>query len=159
MLLSCLVDADRLDTAGRANLQVPLLANVKLEQLNSYLSKLRDQAPASGTSKTVDDVRTEVQELCRTAAQGAAHLLSLAVPTGGGKTLAAMRFALERALASQSNFDASSWLFLICPSSSRTQRFTAQYSAETRSSNTIQGPSMRSAPKRAWSRHRAFPGA
>jgi CRISPR-associated endonuclease/helicase Cas3 len=104
MLLSCLVDADRLDTAGRPNLQAPLSANVKLEQLKGFLSKLRDRAPGSGTSEAVDDVRTEVQELCRTAAQGAARLLSLAVPTGGGKTLAAMRFALERALARPGQF-------------------------------------------------------
>ena len=35
---------------------------------------------------------------------GAAHLLSLAVPTGGGKTLAAMRFALERSFAEPEQF-------------------------------------------------------
>ena len=37
MLLSCLVDADRLDTAGRANVQAPLRASDRLFQLQAHL--------------------------------------------------------------------------------------------------------------------------
>jgi len=99
MLLSCLVDADRLDTAGRANQQAPLLATTRLELLRRHLDDLHALAVAHGGSSAVLDVREQVQELCRIAAHTSARLLSLAVPTGGGKTLAAMRFALERAAA------------------------------------------------------------
>jgi len=48
MLLSCLVDADRLDTAGRANSQAPLLASERLSQLLRHLGDLHVQAVARG---------------------------------------------------------------------------------------------------------------
>jgi CRISPR-associated endonuclease/helicase Cas3 len=99
MLLSCLVDADRLDTANRPPVQAPLFAKERLDKLLLHLDDLRARAPSRGGSKTVLEVREQVQELCRIAARTSARLLSLAVPTGGGKTLAAMRFALERAAA------------------------------------------------------------
>jgi len=98
MLLSCLVDADRLDTAGRADQKSsPLRAEERLKQLLLHLDGLHARAVAGDGNSDVLAVREQVQELCRMAAQGSARLLSLAVPTGGGKTLAAMRFALERA--------------------------------------------------------------
>jgi CRISPR-associated endonuclease/helicase Cas3 len=99
ILLSCLVDADRLDTARRTNVQAPLRASERLEQLLLHLNDLHAQAVARGGNKTVLDTRDQVQELCRMASHTSARLLSLAVPTGGGKTLATMRFSLERAAA------------------------------------------------------------
>jgi CRISPR-associated endonuclease/helicase Cas3 len=99
ILLSCLVDADRLDSAGRQPTQAPLKAEERLSQLMLHLNNLQADAPSRGGNATVLEVRQQVQQLCHDAAQGDARLLSLAVPTGGGKTLAAMRFALERAAA------------------------------------------------------------
>lgn len=100
MLFSCLVDADRLDTAGRAaEKSSPLRAEERLKQLLHHLDALHTKAVADGRNSTVLAVREQVQELCREAARGSSRLLSLAVPTGGGKTLAAMRFALERVVS------------------------------------------------------------
>ena len=99
MLLSCLVDADRLDTAGLAAVQVPLQAKLRLEQLLRHLHEVQTRALKNGGSAGVLQVRDQVQQYCAKAAMGEARLLSLTVPTGGGKTLAAMRFALERANA------------------------------------------------------------
>ncbi len=99
MLLSCLVDADRLDTAGLEAVQAPLQANLRLEQLLRHLHEVQTRARKKGGSAGVLKVRDEVQQHCAEAAMGEARLLSLTVPTGGGKTLAAMRFALERANA------------------------------------------------------------
>jgi CRISPR-associated endonuclease/helicase Cas3 len=99
MLLSCLVDADRLDSAGREPAQAPLNAAERLGQLMLHLRTLQTEAEKRGGNAAVHGVRKQVQELCHDAAQSGARLLSLAVPTGGGKTLAAMRFALERAAA------------------------------------------------------------
>lgn len=93
MLFSCLVDADRLDTAGRPSIQAPLDA-AWLEKLRRHLAQLGSSANGSAV---VNQLRAEVQEACREAASWPEQMFSLSVPTGGGKTLAAVRFALERA--------------------------------------------------------------
>lgn len=95
MVFSCLVDADRLDTAKRLAVQAPLDAKLRLERLKKYVAEL---GSATKGSEIVKRVRAEVQDACRQAASWPEQLLSLSVPTGGGKTLAAARFALERAV-------------------------------------------------------------
>jgi CRISPR-associated endonuclease/helicase Cas3 len=93
MLFSCLVDADRLDTAKRKSEQAPLDAGDKLESLLDHLRQLSDQSEPG----IVKDMRARVLADCLTAADRAEKLFSLSVPTGGGKTLASMAFALRRA--------------------------------------------------------------
>lgn len=93
MLLSCLVDADRLDTAGRKIIQAPLEAEQRLDILLRHLEELSDKSP-EGVVKTA---RQHVLEDCLRAASLPNDILSLSVPTGGGKTLSAMAFALKRA--------------------------------------------------------------
>ncbi len=99
MLLSCLVDADRLNTAGCEPVQQDLCAAQRLQQLTDYLNGVSEAAKAKGTASEVLFARSEVQRLCREAAKQNTGLFSLSVPTGGGKTLAAMRFALQHATA------------------------------------------------------------
>lgn len=91
MLLSCLVDADRLDTAGRSVLQTPLNAAHRLQILLDHIGQLGQQ------QGTVNAARREVLSDCLRAASFPEQILSLSVPTGGGKTLSAMAFALQRA--------------------------------------------------------------
>ncbi len=93
MLFSCLVDADRLDSAGRKPVQTPLLAPERLNDLLQYLATLQNHAPDG----LVKQMRAKVLEDCLHAASVQQNLFSLSVPTGGGKTLAAMAFALRRA--------------------------------------------------------------
>ena len=92
MLFSCLVDADRLDTAGRMPEQAPLQAEDRLQILLQHIHGLKpDSSPA------VASARREILADCLAAASYPERLLSLSAPTGGGKTLSAMAFALKRA--------------------------------------------------------------
>lgn len=89
MLFSCLVDADRLDTAKRRNMQAPLEPQLRLNKLLEYVAGLK--------TTPVSSAREGVLKDCRAAAARPERLLSLSVPTGGGKTLSGMAFALQRA--------------------------------------------------------------
>jgi len=92
MVFSCLVDADRLDSGGRAPTQAPLRATERLETLLRHIDGLKPDS-----SPMVASARREILENCLAAAECPNRLLSLSAPTGGGKTLAAMAFALKRA--------------------------------------------------------------
>jgi len=93
MLFSCLVDADRLDSAGRIPLQEQLRAAESLQMLLRYMDELQERSSGG----PVKQMRAQVLDDCLNAASSAQRLFSLSVPTGGGKTLAAMAFALRRA--------------------------------------------------------------
>ncbi len=93
MLFSCLVDADRLDSASRELLQHPLNAADRLDLLLGHLAGLQSSSPAG----PVKQMRAKALQDCLDAASSPQRLFSLSVPTGGGKTLAAMAFALRRA--------------------------------------------------------------
>ena len=102
MLFSALVDADYLDTEayyaeleGKAKPRgrYPSLAELR-DRLDAYLAQLATDASAS----PVNDLRGEVLAYARGNAVEAPGLFSLTVPTGGGKTLASLAFALDHAL-------------------------------------------------------------
>jgi CRISPR-associated endonuclease/helicase Cas3 len=97
-LLSCLIDADRVDTA---DFQRPLAASqrmrgrypswqVLIDRIEQYLKKLEVRYP-------VDHLRRDISNHCRDGASRAKGIYTLTVPTGGGKTLASLRFALHHA--------------------------------------------------------------
>jgi CRISPR-associated endonuclease/helicase Cas3 len=104
MLFSALVDADYLDTdafyrriEGRETRDAapPPTLEVLRERLDTYLAQLRD----SGKGGEVHRLRQEVRGGVRARAGDAPGLFSLTVPTGGGKTLTSMAFALDHAIA------------------------------------------------------------
>ncbi|MBV9763560.1 MAG: CRISPR-associated helicase Cas3' [Acidobacteriaceae bacterium] len=93
MLFSCLIDADRLDTAFRPIIQAPLNAADRLQTLLRHIHGLSEQS----ADLPLRSARREVLDDCLAAASFPERILSLSVPTGGGKTLSAMAFALRRA--------------------------------------------------------------
>ncbi len=102
MLFSCLVDADFLDTEAFYRRSKSDQPSPRLRPTPS-LADLRARLDAHlGTFKAdtdVNHIRAQVLQHVRAQAGSQPGLFSLTVPTGGGKTLASLAFALDHALA------------------------------------------------------------
>lgn len=94
-LYSCLVDADRCNAALIEDLGISPDWD-KIEQcLDAKLSKF-SEIPESLKSP-LDKVRTSISNQCAKQADRSTGVFSLSVPTGGGKTLSSLRFAIRHA--------------------------------------------------------------
>ena len=100
MLYSCLVDADFLDTETYMQPeQAPQRAGfLSLAELKSAFDRHMERKTTDSPKTPVNEIRQEVLAACRAAAAHAPGLFSLSVPTGGGKTLSGMAFALDHAV-------------------------------------------------------------
>lgn len=99
-ILSLLIDADRTDTA--CFMQQKELPAVKTEEeiqdiwdksilfLEDYINNLK-------TTSRLDEYRREISQMCMEAGLNEKTLYRLTVPTGAGKTLSSLRFALHHA--------------------------------------------------------------
>jgi len=100
MVFSALVDADYLDTEAHFNPQQAeqRVPSVTLTELWQRFSRRHEENVQTGVSAgAVNKVRAEVYEACLAAAEKPTGIFRLAVPTGGGKTLSGMGFALRHA--------------------------------------------------------------
>ena len=108
MLFSCLVDADFLATERfmngdrfkeRESIAGQDFVSLQKKQ-DDYFARLAGKAAASGLSSSpINDIREEVRADSIAAASLPPGLFTLTVPTGGGKTLSSMAFALHHASA------------------------------------------------------------
>src|SRR3990167_3229005 len=98
MVFSALVDADFLDTEAYMDGR-KTEARKGERDLRPLLSELSVYLGSFGEPKTaVNRIRSEVLTQCRSKASLPPGVFSLTVPTGGGKTLSSLAFALEHAV-------------------------------------------------------------
>lgn len=108
-LLSCLLEADRLNTADFEHPENEVSRNygkyvpwdTLIERLETryaeYAQKTAQMQP--GRALEVNQLRAQVAQACLEAATKPKGIYQLTVPTGGGKTEASLRFALHHARA------------------------------------------------------------
>lgn len=97
MLYSCLVDADYLDTELFMNGKeirdngesIPILYEKFMESISGWLD--------NHDLKTINGRRTEILKHCIEMGEAPKGLFRLTVPTGGGKTISSLAFALRHA--------------------------------------------------------------
>ncbi|MEH0665899.1 CRISPR-associated helicase Cas3' [Vibrio scophthalmi] len=96
MLFSCLIDADRIDSA---DFEQPNNKSERFKQpdwafacdkIESFIAQFEPLNP-------IDHIRAEISDNCFRRSQDNSGIYSLTVPTGGGKTYASLRFALHHA--------------------------------------------------------------
>lgn len=100
-LFSCLIDADRLNTADfefPRNIKIRNYGKycswvILLERFNTKLQEFENKIERN----EVDNLRDEVSKECFNFSTKPKGIYQLTVPTGGGKTLSSLRFALNHA--------------------------------------------------------------
>jgi CRISPR-associated endonuclease/helicase Cas3 len=106
MLYSCLVDADYLDTESFMDEDRSGIRSEKYPQLKQlevlfgqFMKGLHDRAKRT----PVNRIREVILKQCLKEAERSSRIFSLTVPTGGGKTLSSMAFALRHAVKHNKN--------------------------------------------------------
>ena len=97
-LFSCLIDADRINSSDferEAQKDVRRLTEKPdwrpaIDKLETHLAGFENRYP-------IDEIRRKISDDCLKRASDSQSIYTLTVPTGGGKTLASLRYALHHA--------------------------------------------------------------
>lgn len=94
---SCLLDADRTDTALFSFNQTAVEYHYE-EIFESYYNKLLKNIKQFDQSSAINRARSEMSDECDAFAEQTDGIYRLSIPTGGGKTLASLRYGLKHAV-------------------------------------------------------------
>lgn len=95
LLFSCLIDADRFDSANFEYKRARPMG--EYVPWTTLITRLEAHLQAFQPCHPIDALRNQISDQCLAAAERAGGIYTLTVPTGGGKTLASLRFALHHA--------------------------------------------------------------
>lgn len=100
LLYSCLVDADYLDTEKFMNREQNLLRtqSYSMCEMKLRLEKYLKELKAKASHSKVNEIRGQIQQLCLEESKNLPGFYSLTVPTGGGKTISSIVWAVNHAL-------------------------------------------------------------
>jgi CRISPR-associated endonuclease/helicase Cas3 len=106
-LYSCLIDADRYDTylfmqnkEEEEDVDIKLLWKEFSEKLAIKEDSFQKQKAGSKLGETIRILRNDIWQQCRDFSSRPTGIYTLTVPTGGGKTLSSLRYALDHAMLS-----------------------------------------------------------
>lgn len=98
LLLSAVIDGDRRDTAEfMYGEEFDKRFNMRCPAWDEYLSHFEEKLSVMTEKSSLDSARRNISLLCKEAAGMSDGIYRLDVPTGGGKTLASLRYALAKA--------------------------------------------------------------
>lgn len=96
-LFSCLIDSDRINSSDFEFVEQKFMRSTDVPNWDKAIQRL-DQKLATYNSEThISKIRKSISDNCHSRATDPQGLYTLNVPTGGGKTLASLRFALNHA--------------------------------------------------------------
>ena len=96
MLFSCLIDADRINSAdfeepdNGEHRNIAVDWSIPVVRLEHFIDQLKGENP-------IDQLRRNISNTCKQRAKEQQGIYTLTVPTGGGKTYASLRYALHHA--------------------------------------------------------------
>lgn len=96
-LFSCLIDADRMNSADFENPANKSVRPKKAVDWQIAIDRLEDKLAVLPIQHEIDTIRRGISERCKTRSQDPQGLYTLTVPTGGGKTFSSIRYALHHA--------------------------------------------------------------
>ena len=96
-LFSCVIDADRYDTYTFMKGKDKKEAIDKSDLWNKLSEKLENKLKSYPKLTKIDLLRADISISCKDFAKNKPGIYQLSVPTGGGKTLSSLRYALEHA--------------------------------------------------------------
>ena len=97
-LFSCLIDADRINSSDfEREAQKEVRRLTEKPDWQSAIDKLETHLASFENRYPIDEIRRRISDDCLKRAADSQGIYTLTVPTGGGKTLASLRYALHHA--------------------------------------------------------------